>query len=632
MLLAFFFLGALTANSALGATYFVSLEGNDDNPGTEAAPFRTIGRAAALMGPGDTCVVHEGFYRETVRPTKSGTEHAPIRFVAAENEKVWVAGTEQITGWTLHQGKIYRAQVDFDFDQLFVDGRMMIEARWPNTGLDLLHPTLAEADGGKDNLTLVDADLTQPDGFWVGATAHIIPGAHWVSWTRTITGYSQERHELSWDEPWSTDWAYITKEGSRYYLFGKLELLDAPGEWYLDKATGTVYLWLPEGDDPLLHVVEAKRRSLAFDLSGLSHVELRGFCVFGATITMAGADHCLVEDCHVLYPSHFTQCAGWGTGMDDTGIVISGHDNELRRSSVAYSAGNGVTLLGESNKMVNCLVHDCNYMATECGVVRAMGRHHLISHCTLFNGGRSVLVNRYLRASRVEYNHMFNAGLLTADLGVTYCYDTDGEGTVIAYNWVHDNHAVTGVGIYIDNNSPNHVIHHNCSWNNRDSGIRLNTPTANILVYNNTCYNNGDSINYWGPDNNSEWQGSRIFNNIFTDTVRLGTNIEAGSNYEGKEPGFVDAESGDFGLAEGSPCIDAGVPLPGFTDGFLGLAPDLGAYEFGGDDWVPGHDWGFPPYEEVDTRGEEEEGAPPPPAPAPMPEYFYIPDQPGHAR
>ena len=619
-MIACLFLTAALACAARAATYYVAPDGDDTAAGTRRAPFTTISKAAEVMQPGDTCYVRGGLYRETVRPARSGEPRKRIRFLAYRNEPVLVSGAELLTGWTPYQGNIFKAPASFDFSQLFVDGQMMIQARWPNTGLDLLHPTLAEADGGKDNLSLVDADLTQPDGFWKGAQMHITPGARWVSWTRTIKGYSQARHELAWDDPWSTDWAYVVKQGSPYYLFGILGALDAPCEWHYDKEAQTAYLWPPDSDDPNAHFVEAKRRLYAFDLSERSYVEVSGFNVFTATITMAGADHCVADNCQVFYPSHFTECAAWGTGMDDTGIIISGHHNELRRSSVAYSAGNGVTLLGESNSVVNCLIHDCNYMATDCGLVRAMGTNHLISHCTLYNTGRSGIVNRYLRKSRIEFNHIYDVGLLSSDLGATYCYQTDGEGTVIAYNWVHDNHAETGVGIYIDNMSPNHVIHHNIVWNTRDSGIRLNTPTANCLVYNNTCFNNGDSIGYWGPNDNSDWQGSRIFNNIFLSRVSLGTNAQSGKNYTGDAPGIEDLESNDFRLLPDSACIDAGIVIPGITDGFKGAAPDLGAYEYDADHWIPGCDWGEP-------SQPREEGAASPAEAAPefTPKYIYIP-------
>ena len=37
----------------------------------------------------------------------------------------------------------------------------------------------------------------------------------------------------------------------------------------------------------------------------------------------------------------------------------------------------------------------------------------------------------------------------------------------------------------------------------------------------------------------------------------------------------------DFQLRQGSAAVDAGVRLPGVNDGFVGRAPDLGAYELG---------------------------------------------------
>jgi hypothetical protein len=40
-------------------------------------------------------------------------------------------------------------------------------------------------------------------------------------------------------------------------------------------------------------------------------------------------------------------------------------------------------------------------------------------------------------------------------------------------------------------------------------------------------------------------------------------------------------EDFDFQLKPGSAAVDAGIELPGVTDGFTGRAPDLGAYELG---------------------------------------------------
>jgi hypothetical protein len=42
---------------------------------------------------------------------------------------------------------------------------------------------------------------------------------------------------------------------------------------------------------------------------------------------------------------------------------------------------------------------------------------------------------------------------------------------------------------------------------------------------------------------------------------------------------LYDPRDFDFRLRAGSSAIDAGVELPNITDGFTGMAPDLGAYE-----------------------------------------------------
>jgi len=47
------------------------------------------------------------------------------------------------------------------------------------------------------------------------------------------------------------------------------------------------------------------------------------------------------------------------------------------------------------------------------------------------------------------------------------------------------------------------------------------------------------------------------------------------------EPGFAGAASGNYALAPGSDLIDAGLVIPGINDGYVGAAPDIGAYEYG---------------------------------------------------
>jgi len=88
-----------------GRTFFVAQrhpQASDDNPGSEARPWKTIGRAVAALEPGDRVVVRQGLYREWVRPARGGTgPNAMITYQAAPGEEVIVSGSEPLAGrWT----------------------------------------------------------------------------------------------------------------------------------------------------------------------------------------------------------------------------------------------------------------------------------------------------------------------------------------------------------------------------------------------------------------------------------------------------------------------------------------------------------------------------------------------------
>lgn len=79
--------------TAKASSYFVSTSGNDANPGTLAAPFRTINKAASLAHAGDIVTVRGGVYNELVNITAKGTATARISFQAYTGETPVVDGT-----------------------------------------------------------------------------------------------------------------------------------------------------------------------------------------------------------------------------------------------------------------------------------------------------------------------------------------------------------------------------------------------------------------------------------------------------------------------------------------------------------------------------------------------------------
>ncbi|MGB8167561.1 MAG: right-handed parallel beta-helix repeat-containing protein [Chthoniobacteraceae bacterium] len=84
---------ALVAQAALAAEYYVATKGNDANPGTLAAPWKTIQKAADTLQPGDTVFVRRGVYKGLVTINVSGAPGLPITFTNYSNEKPVIDGS-----------------------------------------------------------------------------------------------------------------------------------------------------------------------------------------------------------------------------------------------------------------------------------------------------------------------------------------------------------------------------------------------------------------------------------------------------------------------------------------------------------------------------------------------------------
>ena len=91
------------AISAAATTYYVDREAaaaSDASPGTEAAPWKTLSRAAAAqeLAPGDTVLIKSGVYREHLAIKVSGAPGKPVTFAAAPGHRVVIKGSEILKG------------------------------------------------------------------------------------------------------------------------------------------------------------------------------------------------------------------------------------------------------------------------------------------------------------------------------------------------------------------------------------------------------------------------------------------------------------------------------------------------------------------------------------------------------
>jgi hypothetical protein len=101
-----------TPAQAASCTRYVATNGSDSNPGTLAAPWRTIQKAANSALPGSTVCVRGGTYKEVVVINVSGTAGAPIIFQSYSGEQAILDGTGLTvpSGWgpmILIQNKAY---------------------------------------------------------------------------------------------------------------------------------------------------------------------------------------------------------------------------------------------------------------------------------------------------------------------------------------------------------------------------------------------------------------------------------------------------------------------------------------------------------------------------------------------
>src|SRR2546430_2078821 len=80
----------LLCSSLQAATYYVSVAGNDSNPGTSGSPWRHLSKAAATVAAGDIVIVRDGTYDNesqvgpiyVVTITASGSAGSQILFKA----------------------------------------------------------------------------------------------------------------------------------------------------------------------------------------------------------------------------------------------------------------------------------------------------------------------------------------------------------------------------------------------------------------------------------------------------------------------------------------------------------------------------------------------------------------------
>ena len=583
------------SSASLATDYYVSTSGSDSAQGTLSYPFKTISKAAATMVAGDITYIRGGTYREQVNLTKSGVAGSPISFEGYQNEQVTITGTDELSGWVQHAGSVYKTTVNSDVTQLFANGRQMDMARWPNMPDNLLSHNNALVDAAdmspaSGNPWVEGTDI--PSGDWTGAKAWFISKAAWGSVSTTIASKSGNRIYL--DENPSSHSQLEPEVGGAFYLYNSLTALDVDDEYWYDATSNTLYFQATGGNTPdLLALVEARTRYYGLDFRNKSFIEVRNIDFKAANIKITGSNN-ILEYSKIEYAGPYVDSVTWGGSK---GVELSGHNNTLRFSEISNSWGDGVTMVTSSydNVLENCIIHDVNWSAGWGALINAKGTNTRVQYNTAYNAGRTGIRHYNFEGGSIDYNNVFNYGFLTADLGGIKTGNNHALDTRISYNWVHDQQAVKSAnGIYLDTGTENFTVHHNVTWNTGKTGLRANKDALNIKFYHNTLIDAEWAMGHYAP-NDEVYVNVDTQNNIATAAPFLGNVLQNNMIDTTNNFAFAGYRYGDFRLTSTSSVIDQATEVTGYSDGYAGLSPDAGAYEFGGSEakshWMPGISW-----------------------------------------
>ncbi len=598
-------------------TYHVAKNGSDSNPGTEAEPFLTIQKAAGVLLPGETVILHEGVYEESVRPKYNGTADHPITYKTADGEKAVISGADLITGewqtasnptaaeYNADDANLWKVGVSLPMgnyrNQVFVDGEAMLPSRYPNVAKDdaYYRPNWltykfdgANASvGGWSSSTgkLNDPGLNQPAGTWDGASIVGMDNRGWC-----LSGAEVVSSTPGWLNLTNINFyelgptGYASGDNFPYYIQNAMAALDASYEWFYDQNSETLYLQLPNGENPNGRV-RYKAREWGLDLSSRKYIHMEGIDLNGCNMTMRNGVGNVVDKMTAKYVTdHMSPSNERG------GIIVGGSNNTLINSEIAYSSGALVTVEGEGNKIVNCKLHDAttgpNLFTFS---ITISGINHLISRNEVYNAS-GTLVGGSFYACEISYNNIYDGNWHSTDCGLIYLAYSDYGNSQIHHNKIHDSHSDFSNGVYFDLGCKNALVYNNVLWNLPWTSVFVNSSSEFISVVNNTVYQGAS--NHDNPEiytNSPGYAYMDVFVNNLVDSRGVGTdNVNAGAvvqdNYSRPNDDidgtatFTNPPAFDFTLKSGSGAVGAGIVVEGLV-----TTPNAGAYQ-PGDAWNAG--------------------------------------------
>jgi len=527
---------------ALALELHVSPRGDDANAGTAAAPFRTLERArdevrarrADASARGATVWLHAGTHTRTgpleLTAADSGLAGAPMVYRAVAGEDVWLSGGQRLSlaafapatepavlqrlrpeargkvlrlplaeagltelpdPWADHWWDMQRVQTSRA--ELFADGVRLPLARWPNEGYARFGEIVEAAP---DEGRLPRFKYTDPGpgrwnvaagvwlyGYWSRAyRAEFVKVRQIDPATQTIELAS--RHSLGGLE---------TGGACRYLAINLLEELDAPGEWYLDREGGVLYLW-PPADLKGQSVVMSLAQPALIHCADVSHVEFRNLGLEASRqdgLRVEGGREVRVVGCEIR------NVARLGVYMRGDAHALIGCDiHDTGTDAVAFDGGDRTTLTGGGGLVENNHIHHTNRIARAgLTAVSLGGVGHRLAHNLIHDTGY-IAVRFSGNDHLIELNRIFRTNTETSEGGVFYTgRDWTSRGTTLRYNFVH------------------HVEDSQEGFGSSTRFVHLDDSAPGIHIYGNICYRLGGGVSVCGGADN------QVHDNLFVECL-----------------------------------------------------------------------------------------------------------------
>ncbi|MFS0727515.1 right-handed parallel beta-helix repeat-containing protein [Paenibacillus sp. 1P07SE] len=523
------------AAAAVQASVYASPSGSG-NTCTLAAPCSLAGAKTKVQSlnanmSGDIIVYLRGGTYTLSAPltfssADSGTNGHRVIYRRYQNETPLISGGVNLTGgWELHDtaANIYRKNnVSQRFRQLVVEGQSGIRARTPNrTDANDFGPyyTVVAADTANRTYTVNRSEIGDWDNLM---QVEMVVQPHWYHNNLRVASYVAD-----------SDYAYLTfrspenataffKEpsfynaGSAYHFENAYELLDAPGEWYHNTSTDTLYYKPRSGENMGEAAVTATGTEVLFDLAGTPESPVRNLSfdglVFrhagwngpsnsGAVLTQAVQPAILTTNGYaksayppgavrVEYADHIRLQNSRFEQLGGNGIVFfrGVKHSEIVGNQFQDIAANGVVLDGYARKLPtdaeqtrnivvgnNTITRFGQAYTNGIGILAGFVRQVTIEHNEISYGPYSGMQIGNQSSSHndigagdniIRHNHVHRVMQLHDDGGGIYTLGRQ-EGTRIVQNWVHHisrsshaQHYPIGA-FYLDNYSEFITLDHN---------------------------------------------------------------------------------------------------------------------------------------------------------------------------